>query len=533
MGIKNLTSLFKKNTPLVIILIIVGFITYKDCLNNPLFWDDEATIINNLFIRDFRYIKEMFTSGYHYGWGEKTNLYRPLATLSFAIEYHLFKLNPKIYHLTNIILHIINSLILFFLSQELFRLKKISFFISLLYLIHPQATEVVNYASHRPELLMCLFLLLSFYTYIKFTKTNKKFFLFNSLFFYILSILSKEMGITLVLFLFFYNIFKLKKAFNKYLLFFIGIAFLYTGLRATCLNFLGVSLLKGPQFEPYSENLVERLLIFSKIFFIYIKIFFWPVGLHMERDIPYLKSPWEIKAILASSSIIIMVGLLVIKRRKYPEEFLGGSWFLLSLLPVSGVIPINTAIAEHYLYLPSIGLFMFIVNLIFKGYKKIRKNWFKYIFRSLILIIFIGISCLTIKRNKEWNDPLTLYQSTAKYAKYSFRAHNNLGVEYFRRKNFRKAEYYFKKALNINPNYAPALNNIGVIALRKGKVKEAISYYKKSKEKDPNYLLAYKNLAHLYIKLGLKKEAKKELEDILQRFPYDQEAKRLLRIINK
>ncbi|MCD6539689.1 MAG: tetratricopeptide repeat protein [Candidatus Omnitrophica bacterium] len=533
MGIKNLTSLFKKNTLLVIILTIAGFITYKDCLKNPLFWDDEATIINNLFIRDFGYIKEIFTSGYHYGWGEKTNLYRPLATLSLAIEYHFFKLNPKVYHLTNIILHIINSLILFFLSQEFFSLKKISFFISLLYLIHPQATEVVNYASHRPELLMCLFFLLSFYTYIKFTKTNKKLFLFNSLLFYILSILSKEMGIILVLFLFFYNMFILKKASNKQLFFFVGIALLYIGLRATCLNFLGVSLLKGPQFEPYSENLVERLLIFSKIFFIYLKIFFWPVGLHMERDIPYLKTPHDLWAIIACLSIISIITISILKRRQYPQEFWEISWLFLGLLPVSGVIPINTAIAEHYLYLPSIGFFMFIVNLIFKGYKKISKNWFKYIFRILILIIFIGLSCLTVKRNKEWNDPLTLYQSTIKYAKYSFRAHNNLGVEYFRKKNFKKAEYYFKKALKINPSYAPALNNIGVIALRKGKVKEAISYYKKSKEEDPNYLLAYKNLAGLYIRLGLKKEAKKELENILQRFPYDQEAKRLLKIINK
>jgi hypothetical protein len=226
----------KNNKTLLFSLIILftGILVYRDCLRTPLFWDDEATILNNVFIRDFQYLPQIFTSGYHHGWGEVTNLYRPLAVVSFLFEYQLWGLNSLGYHLTNVILHTLNSLVLFFLLKKIFRKENFSFLVSFVYLIHPQATETVNYASHRPELLMGLFFMLSLFFYVKFIERRDakfrvsvetqnfaslqgglynvikmpKTYLILALICYCLSILSKEMGMTVIFFIFLYHLYR-------------------------------------------------------------------------------------------------------------------------------------------------------------------------------------------------------------------------------------------------------------------------------------------------------------------------------------
>lgn len=512
---------------ILVFLVASGFLVYAGSLKNPLFWDDEVTIIGNVFIRDVKYLKEIFTSGYHQGAGEISNLYRPLAVLSFLFEYQLWGLSSFDFHLDNIILHILNAILLFFLARLVLKKEGVACLAAALFLVHPQATEVVNYASHRPELLLVLFSLLALICYIKFTASNKKIYLLLSLLCYSLAILSKEMGIILVLFILLYNIFAKRRNRNKYILLYLAPLAVYLFFKATALNFLKVSLLKGPQLNPYSENLIERLLIFAKAFFIYLKVLFFPVGLHMERDIPYLSGPFDFKAAAAGLFILITLVYLVMVRKKRPEIFFSGLWFILGLLPVSGIIPINTAVAEHYLYLPAIGFFMLSAVFARDIYRKLPLT---AVFFAVIFIVLAGLS---VKRNKEWNDPSSLYLSTVKNARHSFRANNNLGVEYFRKGDLARAEEYFRKSLDIMSIYAPALNNMGVISERQGKDDEAISYYKRAVEGDPNYLLAYKNLADIYLRSGRKEEAREALGEILKRYPFDADAADTLRSISE
>ena len=139
------------------------------------------------------------------------------------------------------------------------------------------------------------------------------------------------------------------------------------------------------------------------------------------------------------------------------------------------------------------------------------------------------LGAATIARNQEWNDPKALYTATVDNAQYAFRANNNLGVEHFRAGDLARAEYYFKKSLDVHPHYAPALNNMGTISLRKKNIPLAVEYFKKSKENDPGYLLAYRNLAEVYLATGNTDEGKQELQEILNRFPHDQPAREMLR----
>lgn len=537
----------------IIILAAVGFGVYINSLGGALFWDDEITVINNVFIRHpVKYLGEIFTGSYHSGAGETLNFYRPLATLSFALDYAIWNLKPFGYHLSNVILHAVNGILIFLLLRKIFADSALSFFSACLFLVHPINSETVNYVSNRTDLLMLLFFLAAFYLYILYRKRGKTVFLLTSMVMYSFSILSKEMGLVLPFFLLAYDIVfappdasknhkgqpKSLTVFSRKgktfpLLGFIIILAGYIVLRATLFNFLEVNLLtEGAQAEPYSQNIIFRLLIFAKVFLAYLKLFFWPVNLHMEYDPPYLEACWGfIGWITLIFLLLSAMGLFYFGRKEKTITF-GGSWFILGLLPVSGIVtPINNIVSEHYLYLSSAGFFILITALVLN----LRQNLspaLKMATTALCVIILANLCRLTFLRNTDWNNPLKMYLDIAHKTEYSFRANNNAGVEYFRGGDSEEAERYFRRSLNILPTYSEALNNLGVIFERKGRLHEAESYYKKSIASKSDYLLAHKNLAQIYLRTGRIKEAKDEIDTILKIYPYDSESQILSRKLN-
>ncbi len=495
-------------------VLLLAFVCYGISLNHPLLWDDEATVVQNVLIRNLRNLPLIFTSGYHAGAGEVTNLYRPLATVSLMADYHLWRLNPIGFHLTNLLLHLMNLCFLYKILKKLLPVReKIAGITLLLFAIHPINSEVVNYVSCRTELLMAFFLLAGFYGYLLYRQNGRRLFLGFSLLAFLGSLFSKEMGILFPWVLFIYEVLLAPRRQLKGLLGFLGIAVFYFFLRATALNFLGIPFWKGAQAEPFSDNLWIRLLTAAKIHWIYIQLLFVPTHLHLDRDVPIALLWYEPLGIAAMAGILWFLLLGWFLRRRQPLLSFGIFWYFGGLAPISNFLPLNTAIAEHYLYLPSIGFFLTVaVGLEIWG----QRPFFAKILcqkgrcpHSAVLLVLMG---LTISRTLEWGDEEKLYLSTVKNTRYSFRANNNLGVYYFRNNQMDKAEEYFKRSLEILPTYAEALNNIGAVCQRKGDLLGAIAYYQKSVQSNPNYLLAHENLLALYRYLERKEEAEKEEE---------------------
>ena len=138
-------------------LIILSFAAYLNTLPNTFVFDDIYVISGNYFIRDWKNFWGLFTSKYFAASGELS--YRPVVTLSYFVDYSLWHLNPMGYHLTNIILHTLNSTILFFLVQRMVRNTPLAFLASLFFACHPVLSEAVNAISYREDLLCCYFLL--------------------------------------------------------------------------------------------------------------------------------------------------------------------------------------------------------------------------------------------------------------------------------------------------------------------------------------------------------------------------------------
>lgn len=495
-------------------LLLLVLLCYGLSLRNPLLWDDEVTVTGNLFIRDISHFGTVFSSGYHAGAGELTNLYRPLVTVSFIGDYFLWGMNPAGFHLTNVILHLLNVSLLFLILSRLPGLQGPTALITtLLFAIHPVNSEVVNYVSHRPELLMTFFGLASFFCYLDYRRREKNSFLFLALLFFAGSLLSKEMGVILPFFFFLYESFLSSGRRYKPLLPFLMVAAVYLLLRMSVLNFLEIPFWKGAQPEPFSDSIWIRLLTAAKIHWIYLRLFVFPVNLHMDHDVPVAVSSLEPLGLVSLIGILWLVALGWFFRGRNRLAAFGLFWYLGGLVPVSNFIPLNTAIAEHYLYVPSIGFFLVVATYLEKGDSALfsLKSQVK---KGAVPFLIILLMSLTFLRTLEWGNEEKLYLSTINNTRYSFRANNNLGVYYFRQDRFDEAKKYFRRSLEIFPAYPQALNNLGVIEEREGDFQGAIAYYEKSVEAGPDYLLAHENLLKLYRGLGMEEERQKKLQEI-------------------
>ncbi len=177
--------------------------------------------------------------------------------------------------------------------------------------------------------------------------------------------------------------------------------------------------------------------------------------------------------------------------------FFGLLWFLIALLPVSNLYPINAYMAEHWLYLPSIGLFLIAAGGLTYLYKV---KGLKILFWVSVIGIAAFYCCLTIRQNKYWSNPITFYERSLEYAPGSIRMHNGLALAYYNAARPAKAIAAFKKAIEILPDTACFYNNLGSIYYVMGKQDEAIAMFTQAIEINPAYAEAYNNLAINYFK---------------------------------
>jgi tetratricopeptide (TPR) repeat protein len=245
----------------------------------------------------------------------------------------------------------------------------------------------------------------------------------------------------------------------------------------------------------------------------------------MEYDMPAVYSRSDMFGWLALVSLILLAGIIFYLGKNNKKVIFAASWFIIGILPVSGIIPINNVVSEHYLYLASSGFFLLLALGMLWLLSIVKMRIFAGIFIILSIII---LGTLTILRNRDWHEPLRMYLEIISQTKQSFRAHNNAGVEYFRSGDLVKAEQYFRSSLEIQPTYAPAINNLGVIYRRKDNIAEAERLYKAAIQADPDYLLAHENLLGIYFTQNRIEEAKNELGRILEIHPHHPQAKELL-----
>lgn len=450
-----------------VLILSCVFLAYFNTLNNPFIWDDDALVVKSPLIKDANSLTRVFKSDLYYGISSGSNFYRPIQTLSYIWDYYFCQLDPKGYHLTNIFLQSIVSFLVFILARNLFNQAAIPVATALLFAVSPIHTEAVSYISGRAEMLMGVFLLSSLLIFIKSQNRQSKFkifFIFLSLVLFILGLLSKELSIVFPLAIFAY-LFYFKRGRIASLPFFL-ISGVYIILRLSVFKFMT---LRPPALVKFP--LLIRLTVLPKVIFTYLKLLFLPVGLHMSRE---LVRPVGFFGIFIAWFVLGLIFLSCAYILKYKEErkitsFLF-AWFLIFLLPQSGIFPINAFVSEHFIYLSSISFFAGLSYLLFRF---LRKRLF------ILCLILILISCvfLTYARNLEWRNPQVFFKRIIQFSPDSFQAYNNLGLEYEKEGKFAEAIECYQKALKIMPDLLEAHSNLANIYFKLGRFNDAEKEY--------------------------------------------------------
>ncbi len=511
----------------LLIISVWTFGIYYNSLNGEFVFDDESVVQNNISIQSLSGIPKFFTAdeGFHKVIGR---YYRPVVSASYTLDYAIWGLNPFGFHLTNIFIHIISSILLFLILEQLFRKNKKSVFISfigtMIFAVHTIHTEAVSWISGRTDSIVTLFFFASFLFYVKYTEKEKSVssghlsqgrtkYLILSLIFYCLGLLSKEMIITMPVILFLYDYFYRRLDFKKIssnyevYLYYIGLTLLYFVIRY-------MLLLDVPEREKYLYFYgTDFFTIFGtmlKTIPVYFKLLFLPVNLiyHYNGVISDVKSAADIMFILSAAFVIALIITGWLLRKSYGVLSFCIFFFLVSLIPVLNIIQTMNLMAERFLYMTS-----FIVSLLvcFVLYKTAGGKYFKSL-TTVFSVIILLFSYLTFERNKDWQSNNALY-STGEGIDGTVLLVNS-GNIYANNKNFDEAAKRYFMALEIRENNILANHNLGLVYLLKGNYDSAEYRLKKGIAIDSLAPDGYFQLAVLYKTKGNIDEAIRNLEKL-------------------
>lgn len=488
----------------VIVFIIVSFLIFGNSLKNSFVYDDELVVKDNVFLQQV--IKNpvlLFSKEYFKSSGENT--FRPIVTLSYALDCLIWQFNPLGYHLTNVVIHLLNSILIYLFLIFLFKLfdsgKKVNFLafsVGAIFLVHPIQTSVVNCIGFRDESLYVLFLLVSLLAYLKYIEKSKIVFYIFSLIFAFISFFAKEFAVIIPFFILLINLFlKEKKIKTKYL--WVGFVFVVlVYLLVLYYWIIPVSSSAGLRFDRAYRAIGDlQTTVFTTvtIFSSYLKLFVLPINLMEERVVIAINNFFNFKFFV---SFFILIGLFVlgiINFKKNKLLFFSIFWFFICLIPFNNIFPhIAHFMAERYLYLAIVGFGLFFAIVLEKitgGNKKILV--------SILIVYLFFLSILTIQRNFVWKDSLTFWQDRARYQPMTQRGYASLGYVYFEKGLNDKAIEQLELGIKLEPNYPDNYHNLGKVYFKLKKYELAQERLKKAIEVDPKFYKAYNDLGRLYL----------------------------------
>lgn len=510
------------------IIIVLGIIVYSNSFRNEFVYDDGALV--NDYVKDWHNFFKLFTkdvfcseetiSNSNFSQEIAFYYYRPLQSISYMIDYYLWKLNPTGYHITNLLWHLLTVVLIYFLVNLILRnsvnlknyTEKIALIAGLLFVIHPIHTEAVTYISGRTDLMASSFILLAFIMFIKYTQSSlkrRKYYIYSIISF-ILALLSKETAVMFpfILLLYDYSVgttetIKLREKIIYHYSPFVIIVLIYAWLRLYVLNF-------GP-WPASGINFYIKLLTAFKSFILYIKLLLLPFDLHMDRSISMATSLVNF-TVLGSIALLILMVIAVKKAgRNYKIVLFSALWFLIFFLPTSNLLAyLPRSMLEHWIYFPSIGFFIILAT----GIVKLLEMPVIVNSKNIVIPVFTAVisiyAMLTIRQNTVWENPITLYQNMLKYHPDNIAARGNLGNAYASIGMLDEAIREYNIALKVNPGLAELHGNLANVYINKGLLDDAIKELEEAKKLNPNYITAYNNSGSIYFSKGLFDDAEKE-----------------------
>jgi tetratricopeptide (TPR) repeat protein len=502
-------------------LISAVFAAYSNVYGNAFLFDDGLVITRNTFLLSWQTFGALLTASTTEGAHISGGFYRPLQNILYFFVYHVFGESRFGFHLLNVSLHATNACLLYKLGCKL-KFKTISTLLAtLIWALHPIHTEAVTYMSATADSLHTLFCLLGIVVLLP-DVTQRKIYISVPLF--ILGLLSKETAIVFPL-LVVVTIFlkdEHRYRWQSYLctwpLWILMIAYISWRMTNTSLD--------GPQtyervydlpdyhnLKLYAGEPLWRLYTFLATLPAYLSLLVWPTGLHMERSFMIFANFLLVKVQIGLALCLMALGQIIwgAWRRRLSLSW-GLLWFAAAHAPDTGLIfPINSLFLEHWMYLPTTGLFLGLGQHL--GEELRHPRWLP--FRPTVVACAVSVAFIlgicTFEQNEVWHDPVTFYTHMFKFGVVSARAHNNLALAYGERGDFPAAIGEFNKAIAITDTYAETRHNLALAVLnvsdRDAHIPEAIDDLNRALQIDPTFYRSYQALAQIYAYLGRKERA--------------------------
>ena len=495
-----------------VFLFLITFAVFSPIIHHDFIrYDDHIYIIENDMV-----VKGLTHEGFIWAF---TNIsagsWYPLTWLSHMLDCQLFGLNPGGHHFTSLLLHSINALMLFYLFKRMTGAFLPSLLVAAIFAFHPLHVEPVAWASSKKDILSTFFWILTMWSYYYYAKHGgiKRYLVVLT--FFLMGLMSKPMLVTLpfvLILMDYWPIYRLdigqssneldsqaiqinptyhlsthflKLIAEKIPLFILSLAFIF--ITYTTQKDYG-AVIPLDSFSIFSR-LANALI--SYVRYIYKSIM--PIGLSVHYPL-YASLPlWKI---ITSLLLLGTISFISIKfYRRYPYLIIGWLWFIITLVPVIGLIQIgDQSMADRYSYIPLIGL-----AIIFSwGLHHLLENFLIKIFPILICILIIPLFILTTIQLSYWQNGITLFRHAVELDNNNLRAHNNLGFALAIVGEAQEAIPHFYRALDNKKIEYEAHFNLGNAFQTLKQYDKAIIHYRAALAIDPDYLKASLNLGSVY-----------------------------------
>jgi tetratricopeptide (TPR) repeat protein len=487
-----------------LVLIAVTLVVFWQVRNHEFItFDDDQYVTNNPHVKSGLALSGAiwaFRAFYSNNW-------HPLTWLSHMLDCELYGLNAGEHHLTNLMFHIANTLLLFLFLKRMTGALWRSSFVAALFALHPLHVESVAWVSERKDVLSTFFLMLTMGAYLRYVTIPRLSGYLLVLLWFAMGLLSKPMLVTLPFMLLLLDYwplgrFRLEELRNNrnvstqkslnlsdqrlsvlHLVLEKTPFFALSAVSCILTFFAQQRIVQSFEYFPFESRIANALVSYVS----YIEKMIWPSPMAILYPYP---DHFHIWGIAGATLFLVGVTLLVLRAvRSYPYLAVGWLWYLGTLVPLIGLVQVGMqAMADRYTYLPFIGLFIMIAW----GVPDILKGW-RYqkiilaVSSSLFLLIFAILTWMQVQR---WQNSLTLFEHTVHVTAKNFLIHNKLGNALLRQGKIQEAIVHYTEALRGLPNFADAHYSLALAYLMIGNRGAAMEEYEILKKIHPDLVNA-------------------------------------------
>jgi Tfp pilus assembly protein PilF len=505
----------RPSTLISMFLVMATLVVYLQVINHSFVdYDDDLYVFENIHVQKGLIPKNILwalTTSHAANW-------HPLTWLSHMLDMQLYGMNSGLHHLTSVIFHMINAILLFALLRRSTGALWPSSFVAALFALHPLHVESVAWVAERKDVLSTFFWMLTLWSYIRYVEEPGVNRYLTVLLFFILGLMAKPMLVTLPFVMLLLDYWPLErfsirhagdtaqnsqKMFGMFCLFREKIPFFVLSITSSVVTFL-VQKEGGAVGDMAIYPLFARISNALVSYVSYIGKMIWPSRLAVLYPFPPMFPVWQLfgAGLLLISAFFIAI--YFIKHR--PWFTVGWFWYLGTLLPVIGLVQMGAqAMADRYTYVPMIGLFIIVAW----GLPELLAKWQykRFVLAPLAATIIAILMVITWVQIRYWENSYVLFKHALEVTSDNWVVHNNFGNTLRKQGDFEEAIWHFHEALRINPDYETAHLNIGIALMLQGKLDASIAYYNEVLSLKPELATIHNNLGVVLLRKGRLDEA--------------------------